>query len=454
MSTIVTRAGKGSALTHNEVDANFTNLNTDKLQSGDTAAALTITTATIAGGTINNTTVGATTPAAGTFTSLTDSGNLTFTGTGNRITGDFSNSTIANRVILQTSTTNGQTRVTAIPNGTATTGIVEAFNSSDTTNASIFSLTSISTEARLAAGIAGTGTYQPMTFYTNNSERMRIDTSGNVLIGTSVENGVNYTVTTPSVQNVGTTENTSASSNVLWSTSATLEPHLILTKMKAATIGGTASAQVANDNIGRIAFVGSNGVSNTALEAANIFVEADGTFTSTAAPTRMLFSTGSSSGIATTRVTIDSDGLVTLDSTSGLSIGRTAVTSPAATDGNVFSGTYTPAQVSTNVNVAAISFVACQYMRVGNTVTVSGQILFTATASGTDTQVRISIPIASAFTATRQLGGSGAALNTGIMGTNGIVCIADSTNDCAEIRGRPTTTSSTTYNFSFTYQVI
>jgi hypothetical protein len=30
MSTIVTRAGKGSPLTHNEVDANFTNLNTDK----------------------------------------------------------------------------------------------------------------------------------------------------------------------------------------------------------------------------------------------------------------------------------------------------------------------------------------------------------------------------------------------------------------------------------------
>lgn len=34
MSTIVTRAGKGSALTHTEVDANFTNLNTDKLQVG------------------------------------------------------------------------------------------------------------------------------------------------------------------------------------------------------------------------------------------------------------------------------------------------------------------------------------------------------------------------------------------------------------------------------------
>ena len=33
MSTIVTRSGKGSALTWLEVDSNFTNLNTDKLQS-------------------------------------------------------------------------------------------------------------------------------------------------------------------------------------------------------------------------------------------------------------------------------------------------------------------------------------------------------------------------------------------------------------------------------------
>jgi len=37
MSTIVTRSGKGSPLTHAEVDSNFTNLNTDKLElSGGT----------------------------------------------------------------------------------------------------------------------------------------------------------------------------------------------------------------------------------------------------------------------------------------------------------------------------------------------------------------------------------------------------------------------------------
>lgn len=38
MSTITTRSGKGSPLTNAEVDANFTNLNSDKYESGNNAA--------------------------------------------------------------------------------------------------------------------------------------------------------------------------------------------------------------------------------------------------------------------------------------------------------------------------------------------------------------------------------------------------------------------------------
>ena len=38
MATITTRAGKGSPLTHAEVDANFTNLNTDKLEASAVSA--------------------------------------------------------------------------------------------------------------------------------------------------------------------------------------------------------------------------------------------------------------------------------------------------------------------------------------------------------------------------------------------------------------------------------
>lgn len=38
MSTITTRAGKGSPLTNTELDANFANLNADKYESGSDAA--------------------------------------------------------------------------------------------------------------------------------------------------------------------------------------------------------------------------------------------------------------------------------------------------------------------------------------------------------------------------------------------------------------------------------
>ena len=53
MATIVTRAGKGSPLTHDEVDANFDNLNTDKVETsaiGTAAAANTGDFATAAQG--------------------------------------------------------------------------------------------------------------------------------------------------------------------------------------------------------------------------------------------------------------------------------------------------------------------------------------------------------------------------------------------------------------------
>ena len=67
-------------------------------------------------------------------TGITNVGNLTFTGTGNRITGDFSNGLISNRVLFQTSTANSNTKLGIIPSGTATQSQFNLLNSSDSAN--------------------------------------------------------------------------------------------------------------------------------------------------------------------------------------------------------------------------------------------------------------------------------------------------------------------------------
>ena len=122
------------------------------------------------------------------------SGNLTFTGTAQRITGDFSNATVANRLAFQTSTVNGNSGLFILPNGTGTTSSLQIYPNSDPTNSAFLQVRAATTLVGLNSAINGTGTFLPMTFETGGSERMRIDASGNVGIGTaSPVNTAGYT---------------------------------------------------------------------------------------------------------------------------------------------------------------------------------------------------------------------------------------------------------------------
>lgn len=109
------------------------------------------------------------------------------------IQGDYSNATLTSRNSFQTSTTNSTTGIYALPNGTSTAASWQATNNSDPTNASkILIATNGSTDVQLVSGINGTGTYLPLSFYTNGVQKGQINLAGDyTAVGNIVaQNGI------------------------------------------------------------------------------------------------------------------------------------------------------------------------------------------------------------------------------------------------------------------------
>lgn len=117
--------------------------------------------------------------------------------------------------------------------------------------------------------------------------------------------------------------------------------------------------------------------------------------------------------------------------------------------GTVTSGTYTPTLTGV-ANVAASTAYACQYLRVGNVVTVSGRFDLDTTTASVFTQLGISLPIASDITAANQCGG--VAGNGAIDGLSGDIR-GDATNNRAEFAVTTTNTDNQAYFFTFTYLI-
>jgi len=286
-----------------------------------------------------------------------------------------------------------------------------------------------------------------IAFTEGGTEVMRIDSSGQVGIGTTSPDGtfeVSGTATTAYITKYA---------------SETASTPLTIRKSR-----GTEASPIvisAGDNLGSINFEGYDGANFST--AAKIVAQSDGTPGVGYMPGRLIFgTTANGSSSVTTRLTILSTGYVgignsspvcILDVTGGIQTSRTTVTSPAATDGNIFSGTYTPT-LTNSTNVAASTPVECFYTRVGNVVTVTGQVSIDVTTTLTDSVLLMSLPIASTFTAGRNCGGTGASSTSGTYGTETIAILANVAGGSAEFRLRPASVANLDYRFSFAYRVL
>ena len=125
---------------------------------------------------------------------------------------------------------------------------------------------------------------------------------------------------------------------------------------------------------------------------------------------------------------------------------------PVANGGGTGS-TYTPTLTGVS-NVISTTAYACQYMQVGNTVTVSGQIDIDPDAGLSTTTVGISLPVASALTAVEQVGGTAVSPNNAATAPPAAIS-ADATNDRAQLDYITTAdVANRSFWFTFTYRVI
>lgn len=106
--------------------------------------------------------------------------NLSFSGNARRLLADLSNATISNRLLVKSSTTNGETRLGAIPDGTATKAGFVAYSSSAPDNSHYVEVIANATDSTvdIVSSKAGTGTTRALRVLFDTTRRAGLSTAG------------------------------------------------------------------------------------------------------------------------------------------------------------------------------------------------------------------------------------------------------------------------------------
>jgi hypothetical protein len=174
----------------------------------------------------------------------------------NLIQGDFDTATLALRTRMQTSTTNATTGVYVVPNGSATSASVQVSNAADPTNASkVVVATNGATDTQIVSGANGSGSYLPLSFYTNNDIRFQMGNAGELNVRTApgtVSSGTSGQFLTSGGPGAGVSWTTASGysglNSQLFSSPGTFTVPPGITGIKVTVMGGGGGGSGANPN--------------------------------------------------------------------------------------------------------------------------------------------------------------------------------------------------------------
>lgn len=138
------------------------------------------------------------------------------------------------------------------------------------------------------------------------------------------------------------------------------------------------------------------------------------------------------------------------DSDRKVTINSDTITFNGTPTGNITSGTYTPT-LNNTTNVSASTAYACQYMRVGGVVTVSGMVNIDPTAAG-QTVLTMSLPVSSNLANDYELAGTGTQDIT-VTNMTTVLIRGSAANDVAVFVYNAISTAAQNVYFHFTYKI-